>query len=131
MNKPGLEYGDLSGATFDEIEAKYGEEAAINAGIAADPDAFEADADWFAKARPAFEVHPELVDAMEAQERGERLPPHVFVTVEMDLDIAERLGYNYDDEDWQKRVNDALREMVFGEGGGESAEKTEKAEVGV
>ena len=129
MSEIDLKGADIVGATFDEIEAKYGEEAAINAGIAADPDAFEADAEWFAKARPAFEVHPELVEAMEAQERGERIPARVFVTVEVDLDIAERLGYNYDDKDWQKRVNDALRKIVFGEGGGEAAsEKVADAE---
>ena len=64
---------DIAGLTFAEIEAKYGEEAAINAGIAADPDTFEADAEWFAKARPAIEVHPELVKAhMDALARGEK-----------------------------------------------------------
>ena len=108
------------------------EDARIRAGIAADPDTFEADAEWTARARPAIEVDPDFVKAaMEAQERGERIPAHVFVTVEMDLDIAERLGYNggerYGDDGWQKRVNLALREMVFGEGGGES-EKSAKAE---
>ena len=36
------------------------EEAAINAGIAADPDTFELDAEWFARARPAVEVDPIL-----------------------------------------------------------------------
>ncbi len=131
MSEIDLKAADIAGLTFDEIEAKYGEEAAINAGIAADPDAFEADAEWFAKARPAIEVDPEFVKAaMEAQERGERIPARVFVTVEVDLDIAERLGYNYDDENWQKRVNDALREVVFGEGGkrGAAAEKVADAE---
>ena len=29
------------------------EDAAINAGITADPDTFELDAEWFARARPA------------------------------------------------------------------------------
>ena len=133
MSEIDLKGADIVGATFDEIAAKYGEEAAINAGIAADPDAFEADAEWFAKARPAIEVDTEFVKAaMEAQERGERLPPHVFVTVEVDLDIAERLGYNggerYGDDGWQKRVNDALREIVFGEGGEAAAEKVADAE---
>lgn len=44
--------------TFDEIARKHGEEAAINAGIAADPDTFEADAEWFKEARPAHESIP-------------------------------------------------------------------------
>lgn len=34
------------------------EEAAINAGMASDPDSRELDAEWFAKAQPASEVLP-------------------------------------------------------------------------
>ena len=131
MNEIDIKDADIAGLTFAEIEAKYGEEAAINAGIAADPDAFEADAEWFAKARPAIEVDPELVERMEkARATGEKIPTRVFVTVEMDLDIAQRLGYNgegYDDNGWQKRINDALRKMVFVESAG-AAEKSEKME---
>ena len=117
---------DIAGLTFDEIAAKYGEEAAINAGIAADPDTFELDEAWFARARPAREVMPEMVERLEkARARGE-IRVREFVTVEMDLDIAQRLGYNgerADDDGWQKRVNNALRKMVFGEGAG-AAEKS-------
>ena len=69
--------------TFDElvagpltelaIEALYGEETAINVGIARDPDDYEKDAEWFRHARPAAEVAPELV---EASRRGEiRIAP--------------------------------------------------------
>ena len=132
MSEIELKDADVAGLTFAEIEAKYGEEAAINAGIAADPDAFEADAEWFAKARPAIEVDPELVKAhLDACARGERIPARVFVTVEMDLDIAQRLGYNgegYDDNGWQKRINDALRKIVFKEGAGAS-KKGAKSEL--
>ena len=121
---------DMAGLTFDEIAAKYGEEAAINAGIAADPDTFELDEAWFARARPAREVMPEMVERLEkARARGE-IRVREFVTVEMDLDIAQRLGYNgerADDDGWQKRVNDALRKVVFGESAG-AAEKSEKME---
>ena len=51
---------DVSGWTFDEIAAVYGEEAAIQAGIAADPDTWELTEDDFARMRPAPEVDPEL-----------------------------------------------------------------------
>lgn len=47
--------------TFAEIRERFGEESAINAGIAADPDTSELDDEWFEKARPAREIDPEIV----------------------------------------------------------------------
>ena len=38
------------------------ENAAVIAGIAADPDTFELDDEWFARAKPAEEVVPHLVE---------------------------------------------------------------------
>lgn len=64
-------FNDLvsSGLTFTEIKAIYGEETAINVGIARDPDAPEwTEEDW-ANARPVREVAPHLVGAQ--QERAE------------------------------------------------------------
>ena len=55
---------DLSGWTFDEIAAVYGEEAAIQAGIAADPDTWELTEDDFARMRPALEVDPGLANRL-------------------------------------------------------------------
>ena len=46
------------GRTFDEIAAIEGEEAAIQAGIEADPDAYELDDEWFRHAIPAREFMP-------------------------------------------------------------------------
>ena len=46
--------------TFDEIAAQEGEEAAIQAGIEADPDASELDEDWFRHASPAHEMMPHV-----------------------------------------------------------------------
>ena len=62
----------LSSMTFAEIEALYGEEAAIQAGITADPDTFELDAEWFERARPAREVHPEFVERWEGRRDAEQ-----------------------------------------------------------
>ena len=39
------------------------ENDAVKAGIVADPDTFELDDEWFARARPAVEVVPHLVEA--------------------------------------------------------------------
>ena len=49
---------ELTGLTFDDIAELYGEEVAIQAGIASDPDTFELDDEWFRRARPVTEVHP-------------------------------------------------------------------------
>ena len=49
-----------SNSTFDELAARKGEEAAIQAGIEADPDAYELDADWFRHASPAREMMPHI-----------------------------------------------------------------------
>ena len=54
---------DLTGMTFHEIAARYGEEAAINAGIEADPDTVRLTPEWFREARPAAEVLPDLVES--------------------------------------------------------------------
>ena len=64
---------DITGMTFDEIAAKYGEEAAIQAGIAADPDTFELDEEWFKQARPASEVVPHVVESFHRTRAGRKL----------------------------------------------------------
>ena len=52
------------------------ENAAINAGIAADPDTFELDDEWFARAKPAIEVDADLVEnsARRQDESGKPTP---------------------------------------------------------
>ncbi len=80
---------DLSGWTFDEIAAKFGEEAAIQAGIAADPDTWELTDEDFARMRPAREVHAEFVEAWRAS-RGSQVsqtPP-----VKNQLYFGDNLG---------------------------------------
>ena len=62
-----------SDLTFVEIEEKYGEEVAINAGIARDPDTVVLDEDFFANARPASEVHPEFVKAWSRRKAAEAI----------------------------------------------------------
>ena len=110
------------------------DDARIRAGIAADPDTFETDAEWTARARPAREVMPEFVERWRKARANGEIRMRAFVTVEMDLDIAKRLGYDggerYGDDGWQKRVNLALRKVVFGEGDkrGAAAEKVAEAE---
>ena len=73
MNEPEYDLpDDVKGMTFREIEAKYGEEVAINAGIAADPDTWELTPEEMAQARPAAEVVPHIVEAYRRGKLGRR-----------------------------------------------------------
>ncbi|MCZ2897315.1 BrnA antitoxin family protein [Burkholderia thailandensis] len=75
------------------------EDAAINRGIAADPDTFEVPAEDFAKmTRRGKRGRPPL----EA--------PKVQLTVRYDVDIVD--AFKATGEGWQTRMNDALREWL-------------------
>ena len=91
------------------------EEAAINAGIAADPDARELDSEWFAQARPASEVHPsEIYAALLALKRPRGRPKadetKVFTAIRLDADLLE--AFKSTGKGWQTRVNAALRQFI-------------------
>ncbi len=106
---------DIATMTFDEIAAKYGEEAAINAGIAADPDTWELTKEDFAQMRPASEVHPEFV-ARWRRTRGKRqAPPKEHISIRLDADLAAH--FRASGPGWQTRLNDMLRRAVFGDSG--------------
>jgi hypothetical protein len=53
---------ESKGETFAEIARKHGEEAAINAGIAADPDTVELDSETIRKAPAVRAVAPHLIE---------------------------------------------------------------------
>ena len=62
--------GKFADMSFAEVAAIHGEEVAILAGIAADPDAAELGDDFFENARPASEAAPQIVRRYRA--RGKR-----------------------------------------------------------
>ena len=68
---------EFSGLTFDEIAEEYGLEAAIQAGIDADPDTWELTEEDFARMRPGIEVDPELIKAWRASQtlQASQTPP--------------------------------------------------------
>ena len=93
------------------------EEAAIQRGIAADPDSPELGDDFFANARPAGEVMPpevyaELVARTEAQRRRGpgRKPAKTKVTLRLDRDLVD--GLRASGPGWQVRANTALRRLL-------------------
>ncbi len=91
------------------------EDAAINAGIAADPDTFEWTDEDFANARPAAEMMPkEMLDAFrERRVRGpQKAATKEMIAVRLDRDLVERLRST--GPGWQRRINDTLRKALMG-----------------
>lgn len=111
-----------SDMTFTEIEAEYGEETAINAGIARDPDTWELTEEDFARARPMAEVMPELAEALnrrrnggsdeQAETKANTPSEGIGPMVRIDLDLAAYFRFGGLD-DWQQRLNDTLRQAVL------------------
>ena len=93
------------------------EDAVINAGIQADPDAFELDGAWFARAKPASaffdaKTYEALVALKRRQgERGpQKRPTKVPTTIRFDQDVLAALKAG--GRGWQTRVNEAMREWL-------------------
>ena len=98
----------------DHVSPTDDENAAINVGIATDPDTFELDAEWFRRARPGNEVDRDLAvpfrnaSASPAPLRKER------VTIVLDSDVAQH--FRASGSGWEARLNETLRDAVFGTG---------------
>ena len=89
------------------------QEAAIQRGIAQDPDNPELTADDFARMRPARETHPELVEDWLRRTRGkQQKPTKVLVSLRLEREVVERLRAS--GRGWQSRANDMLRKAVLG-----------------
>ena len=87
------------------------EDAVNRAAIRSDPDAFELGADWFAKARPAAEVHPRIVRThQQARDAGKAAPAKERITIRLDADIAAH--FRSTGRGWQTRLNDTLRDAI-------------------
>lgn len=91
------------------------EDAAINAGIAADPDARELDDEWSARAKPASEVFPpDVYAALVAMKRPRGRPKadetKVFTAIRLDADVLA--AFKSTGKGWQTRVNAALRQFI-------------------
>ena len=98
------------------IIPSHDETVAINAGIAADPDARELDAEWFAKAKSASEAFaPETYAALVAMKRPRGRPKadetKVFTAIRLDADLLE--AFKATGKGWQTRVNAALRQYII------------------
>jgi uncharacterized protein (DUF4415 family) len=89
------------------------QEAAINRGIALDPDNPEWTEEDFALARPAIEVVPDIVADYLRRKRGkQKRPTKVLVSLRLERDVVEQLRAS--GRGWQSRANDMLRKAVLG-----------------
>ena len=111
MSKPANK-ADSPGMLFDEIAAKHGEEAAIQAGIAADPDARELTERDFARMRPAAEVLPNIVNTWRKGRGRQKAPTKEQTTIRLDADLLAY--FRASGPGWQTRINNTLREAIFG-----------------
>ncbi len=101
----------FKGKSFEEISGEYGEEAAINAGIEADPETMELDEEWFKKARPASEVVPDIVESYLRLKERELEGTKIMLSIPLDADLAQYIrGLG---PEWEEVVNDKLRRAFF------------------
>ena len=104
---------ELANMTFVEIEAKYGEEVAICAGIVADPDTRELTDEDLARMRPADEVAPHIVEAYRRGRGKQKAPTKDRISIYLDADLTAH--FRASGKGWQTRLNDTLRRAVFGD----------------
>lgn len=94
------------------IRSTPAEDAAINRGIAADPDNPEWTAEDSATARPAAEVFRDLgIETPRPRGRGpQKSPTKEPISLRLDTDVLEH--FRATGSGWQGRMNDALKEWV-------------------
>ena len=104
---------DSAGLTFAQVAEKYGEEAAISAGIEADSDASEIGADQTRRMRPASEALPGFVARWRRTRGKQKAPTKQQITIRLDADVVEH--FRSRGRGWQTRLNAELRRAAFGD----------------
>ncbi|MCI5148612.1 MAG: hypothetical protein D3916_04355 [Candidatus Electrothrix sp. MAN1_4] len=82
----------------------------IKEGIAADPDTFEMPDEMSVNARPASEVHPEIVEWYKRTRGKQKRPIKTPIYIRLDIDIVEH--FKSGGKGWQTKINDALRKSI-------------------
>ena len=112
VGPPWLTFDELvaSDMTEIQIEAEYGEETAINVGIARDPE----DPEWWGNwenAQQAIQVVPHIVEAYRhAQGQQKTITSGTRISLDPDVEAYFRAS----GKGWRTRVNRTLRDAVLG-----------------
>ena len=93
-----------------DVEPGPEEDAAIRAGIAVDPDAWELTDDDFARMKPASGLTPHIVERAARQRGPQKAPTKERITIRLDADIAAH--FRATGPGWQTRLNDILRQAI-------------------
>ena len=89
------------------------EDAAINAGIADDPDTFELSDEWFSSAKPSHEAVPHIMERYRRSRGKQQEPTKTAVHIRLDADIVAWFKNRAKGErGYQFRINQALREYI-------------------
>ena len=83
------------------------EDAKLTAAALRDPDNPPRGEKFWRKARPAIEVHPQLVAAFRAGRGPQKAPTKQLVSLRLDPDVVEH--FRATGPGWQVRINSALR----------------------
>lgn len=86
------------------------EDAELTAAALRDPDNPPLDAKFWRNARPAIDVHPELVAAYRAGRGPQKTPTKRLVSLRLDPDVVEH--FRATGPGWQARINAALRRVA-------------------
>lgn len=113
MLQQSIEKIAASRMTFEEIAAEFGEETAIQVGLARDEDTQELGPDWFQGARPATEVVPKVVERWRRTRGKQKAPTKEAVSIRLDQDVLAH--YRASGRGWQSRINETLRQYIVGE----------------
>ena len=113
MLQQSIEKIAASRMTFEEIAAEFGEETAIQVGLARDEDTQELGRDWFQGARPATEVVPKVVERWRRTRGKQKAPIKEAVSIRLDQDVLAH--YRASGRGWQSRINETLRQYIVGE----------------
>ena len=79
------------------------------------PDVFEADDGRFATAKPSSDAVPHILERYRWTRGKQKAPTKEQIHIRMDEDIVEHLKRG--SRGWQTRLNETLRQAVFGQGG--------------